>query len=309
MFSIITCTMREDFIQNVFNNYNQQTWKDKELIIVLNSDTMDFDKWKEKSLQYDHVQVYQLSEKATLGDCLNFGVLKSKYEYIAKFDDDDYYGPLYLTSASEELKKGDIHVLGKNSYYIFLKKKESLILVSGVENDESDTVAGATLIIKKELFEKIQFEKMNRAEDYFFIMECKKQGYKIFSSNKHHFAVIRHEAENHTWKVADDDLIQWADLVEYSDDYRSIVNNGQGGKSKMTILQREKEKTIKPSIKRNKLEKNSQRVERLSNPSKNQQDVTDKNHSNKKRNQTRLKKVLELLQNQLYKSVQKSELK
>ena len=46
-----------------------------------------------------NVRVYQLHEKATLGDCLNYGVIKSKYDIIAKLDDDDYYGPNYELSA------------------------------------------------------------------------------------------------------------------------------------------------------------------------------------------------------------------
>lgn len=44
MVSVITCTIREEYIENVFKNYEQQLWKDKELIIILNKDTMNLSK-------------------------------------------------------------------------------------------------------------------------------------------------------------------------------------------------------------------------------------------------------------------------
>jgi len=224
MVSIITCTIREEFIENVFKNYQQQTWEEKELIIILNKDSMDINKWLKKAKDYPNVRVFQLHEKAALGDCLNFGVLKAKYDFVAKFDDDDYYGPNYISSTMEAFKDKSISVVGKNSYYIYFKNKRALIFVLGKENSLSDTVAGASLVIRKEVFQKIQFEKVNRAEDYFFIDECKKQGLNVYSTNHHHFAVIRHDTASHTWKISDEDFMEWGELVAYTDDFAEIVS-------------------------------------------------------------------------------------
>jgi glycosyltransferase involved in cell wall biosynthesis len=216
--------MREDFIDNVFKNYHQQTWKDKELIIILNKDSMDIDKWIMKAKNYRNIRVYQLHEKATLGDCLNFGILKANYDNIAKFDDDDYYGPNYLASAMQALKNKKVSIVGKSSYYIYFKNKKALVLVSGIENDITDTVAGASLVFRKEVWDTVQFEKVNRAEDYFFIDQCKENGFNVYSLDHYDFAVIRHTTENHTWKVSDEDLMGWGELVAYTDDYQSIVS-------------------------------------------------------------------------------------
>ncbi|WP_028403027.1 glycosyltransferase [Ectobacillus panaciterrae] len=223
MVSIITCTIREEFIENVFKNYKQQIWKDKELIIILNKDTMDIDKWKKKAKNYHNVSVYQLHEQATLGDCLNFGVEKSRYNYIAKFDDDDYYGAYYLAHAMNEFKNKEIFVLGKSSYYVYFKNKKALMLVSNTEKSFTDSVAGATLIFKKEVFNKVQFEKVNRAEDYFFIDNCKKNGFKIYSTDRYNFAGIRHDSDKHTWKISDEDFIEWGEIIAYTDDFQSLV--------------------------------------------------------------------------------------
>ncbi|MDP7981290.1 glycosyltransferase [Bacillus sp. WLY-B-L8] len=227
MVSVITCTIREEYIENVFKNYEQQLWKDKELIIILNKDTMNLSKWKKKAEDYHNVSVFQLHEQATLGDCLNFGVEKSKYDYIAKFDDDDYYGPYYLAHAMPEFNNKDIAILGKSSYYVYFNNKKALMLVSNTEKAFTDSVAGATLIFKKDVFKKIQFEKVNRAEDYFFIDTCKRNGFKVYSTDRHNFAVIRHDTNKHTWKVSDEDYMQWGEIIAYTDDFQSFVERSK----------------------------------------------------------------------------------
>src|ERR1700730_13001262 len=51
--SIIACTMRPEFINNIFANYNRQSYKNKELIIILNHDDIDIDKVKIKAMLYN----------------------------------------------------------------------------------------------------------------------------------------------------------------------------------------------------------------------------------------------------------------
>ncbi|MDR7240038.1 glycosyltransferase [Neobacillus drentensis] len=224
MVSIITCTIREENINNVFKNYKQQSWKDKELIIILNKDSMNINRWIKKAKRYRNVQIYQLHEKAALGDCLNFGIMKSNYDIIAKFDDDDYYGPDYIKSSMDVFKNKDISIIGKSSLYIYFKNKQALIHVSGNENAVTDTVAGATLMFRKEVFHQVQFEKVNRAEDYFFIEECKKKGFTVYSTDRYDFAVIRNDAEKHTWKIADNELIEWGETITYTEDFKPLVS-------------------------------------------------------------------------------------
>jgi glycosyltransferase involved in cell wall biosynthesis len=225
--SIITCTIREEFMDNVFNNYQQQTWKDKELIIILNKDSMNMDRWIHKAMDYPNVRVYQLHEKATLGDCLNYGVLLANYDIIAKFDDDDYYGPDYITNSMPAFRDKNVSIVGKSACFIYFKNKKALIHVKGDENTSTDSVAGATLMFRKELFYYIRFEKVNRAEDYFFIDQSKKEGFTIYSTDRYDFAAIRHNSENHTWKVSDEDLMSWGNLIAETDDFQSLVSKSK----------------------------------------------------------------------------------
>lgn len=84
MISVITCRIRPELMDNVFENYSHQVFKKKELIIILNHDDMDLKQWIQKAKQYPNVFVYQLPSKKTVGECKNFAVKKAKYSYIGK---------------------------------------------------------------------------------------------------------------------------------------------------------------------------------------------------------------------------------
>lgn len=225
MVSIITCTIRDEFIDNVFQNYERQQLEQKELIIVLNKDSMDINKWYEKAENYQNVRVYQVAESSTLGDCLNFGVARSNYDYVAKFDDDDYYGPQYLVEALLGFLNEDVSIVGKSSFYMYLKNKQALVLVDQNQNDYTEWIAGPTFVIKKEIFRNVHFRKLTGPEDYFFIQDSLAKGYKIYSSSKNNFTLVRRNHSEHTWQMDDDSLLQWGEVVKNTDDFTSIVNN------------------------------------------------------------------------------------
>ncbi|MEY8348452.1 hypothetical protein AALF16_09100 [Bacillus cereus] len=83
MVSLIVVTKREHFGKNVFNNYERQRYKEKELIIILNDDALDIDRWRRKEQEIENVRVFRLASSITLGECYNFAIPKAKYDYIA----------------------------------------------------------------------------------------------------------------------------------------------------------------------------------------------------------------------------------
>ena len=208
--SIIIATMRENCMKNLFNNYKRQNFQNKEMIIVLNSDRMNLDKWLEESKKYENVKVFKLDEKITLGECLNFGVSKSKYDFIAKFDDDDYYGPKYLSDLIKAFEFTDADVVGKASSFVYFTRSKILaIQLPEKENRYVKHMDGPTLLIKKSVFDKIKFANIPRGIDTQFSKDCIRKGLKIYSTNKYHHVYVRHGSpKKHTWKISDEDLLK-----------------------------------------------------------------------------------------------------
>ncbi|MGM0876117.1 MAG: glycosyltransferase [Bacillota bacterium] len=222
----MTCTIRQHFMENVFQNYEHQLWKDKELIIVLNKDDMNIKEWKEKAKSYRHISVFQLPEKKTLGECLNFAIKKAKYDYIAKFDDDDYYGSNYLTESMAVFNHTDASLVGKTSYYCYIKSKKALVLMRPErENRSTEFVAGGTLVFKKEVLEKVKFCNRKAGSDIEFQKKLKRNGYKIYSTSKFNYTLIRDvNIKNHTWKINHNALMKRGKFICQTNDYQSIVS-------------------------------------------------------------------------------------
>ncbi len=69
-------------------------------------------------------------KKISLGKCLNFAVDKSKYDIIAKFDDDDYYGPKYISDTIKAFESTDAKVVGKTTNFIYFVEKKNFSLTN-----------------------------------------------------------------------------------------------------------------------------------------------------------------------------------
>ncbi|MDM5187520.1 glycosyltransferase family A protein [Bacillus sp. DX4.1] len=230
MVSIITCTKREDYIDNVFENCQRQEWKEKELIIILNNDSMSIEKWKEKARFFPNTSIYQLSESISLGYCLNFGIEKSQHGHIAKFDDDDYYAPKYLTQAMDALKEKGASVVGKITTYLYFEDKGLLAVhMPNYENEylpKNINLKGATIVFKKDVFSKVQFADKNCDEDDIFTRDCRKHRIKVYVTDRSNFVYIRREDPgHHTWKQKYDEILKYCSDVRSTNDYKVIASH------------------------------------------------------------------------------------
>lgn len=222
--SVITCTNKPKYMQNVFENYNRQSFKDKELILVLNNNKMDIEKWTKEAKKYDNMTVFQIDERKTLGYCLNFGIEKAKYDIIAKFDDDDYYGPKYLSQSIKGFKFAD--VIGKYTTYVYFQNSKIL----AIRNPKRDNryvyrIEGPTLMFKREIFDKIKFADKSLGEDIQFCKDCTKNGIKMYAIDKYNFVYIRHgSTDKHAWNIKDELFMKLCVIIGKVDDYKKYLN-------------------------------------------------------------------------------------
>ncbi|MBD1383136.1 glycosyltransferase [Metabacillus arenae] len=217
MISIVTCTNRNKQMDNVFHNFAHQDWEEKELIVVLNGDDMDIKKWQKKAKQFSNVNVYQLPSQITLGECLNYGVTKSNYDIIAKFDDDDYYSPYYVPQAMTVFQEKQADIVGKKKVFTYFQQNQKL----GIR-EAFLPIAGPTIMFRKKVFNQIQFPKWNSAVDKGFLREARKQ-FEIYTTNPYNFVYIRSAQKNHTWQVSDEKLMKKCSNLKKTDDYIPLI--------------------------------------------------------------------------------------
>jgi hypothetical protein len=207
--SIITCTKRPDCMHRLFHNYSRQNYKNKELIVILNNKNMRINDYINAAKKYKNVRIYRMPSHVSLGRCLNFGVGLCKHSFIAKFDDDDYYSPHYLSNSMRAMKRKNADIVGKRAHYMYLNGKKLLLLRHiSKEKKYVSRVQGATLLVKRHVFNRVAFANRSLGECVKFCSDSRAKGYKIYSGNKYNFiAFRRRNSKNHTWIVSDKYLL------------------------------------------------------------------------------------------------------
>ncbi len=232
--SVITCTNRPQQMANVLFNYLNQNYVLKELIVVLNKNSINLSHWQIKTAKYSDIRVFQLDEKKSLGECLNFAVTQSRFNYIAKFDDDDYYGCKYLQSSIPAFFYTRADIIGKCSMYVYFNPSKTLVLLTPHNEDcYVESVKGATIIVKKEVFNKLQFSPVTLGEDTDFLTRCARNKLVIYSTSRFNYVNIRGAADEHTWQL--DELNYLKSFPSYQtishdlslSDVHKLINTGQ----------------------------------------------------------------------------------
>jgi len=223
--SILTCTKRPDRMYQLLKNYGRQRYSKKELIIILNNRAMDLAQYKKAAAAYSHVRIYQLPDHVTLGHCLNFGVSMSKYPYVAKFDDDDYYAPRYLSESMKAMVRTHADVVGKRAHYMVIRGKKPLLFrYYNQANRFSPLIQGATLIAKRSVFKRVSFPHIDRGECVRFCSDCAAAGFRIYSGSPYNFIAYRRgNSDNHTWKVSDKALLTRNVKLLHVEDVKKFV--------------------------------------------------------------------------------------
>jgi len=222
--TVITCTNRPDSLENVLANYLRQDYSPRELIIVVNSEGIDIEYWRSRTAAHSDIKILQLSSSQTLGECLNFGVEHAGYNYVAKCDDDDYYAHKYLSGLMPLFASTGAKIVGKCSMFVYFEGSQTLaIALPGNENMPVSGVAGATMIISKEVFSQVRFTVTSFGEDSLFLQECVARGIPIFSGDRFNFVCIRSNPDQHTWQVDEAEYLKYCQIVAQTSDYVSMI--------------------------------------------------------------------------------------
>lgn len=225
--SVITVTNKPWCMKNLFRNFKHQTWQKRELIIILNHNTMKPKVYQDYARRMGiKATVYQLPASKRLGECLNYGIRKASYSYIAKCDDDDYYAPGYLAEGVRKAVRTGADLIGKNRFYIYMKESKELVLLK----KKRQSIAGATLLFRKKLYPNVKFTRRRAGSDMKFLADVKKRGGAVESTSHRHYAAIRNaDQSKHTWTFDRKVLFKnmKAVVVARTAYYERLVRNGK----------------------------------------------------------------------------------
>ncbi|MEK0314944.1 glycosyltransferase [Cohnella sp. 56] len=223
--SIIVCTNHPAFFSNILDNYSRQRYPHKELIVILNNDSMNLRTCRRRAAAYPDVSLYQVPERISLGQCLNCGIARARHPLIAKFDHDDYYSPYYLNEQVGALARTGSSVVGKHACLVYLAAGKRLVIRSPREQRSyQNFVQGGTILFRRRVLQDVRFADISLGEDVRFLRSCRRKGHKVYAASPYNYVYVRRQNKGtHTWKVTDRYYLKGSLLVAVTDHYRKYA--------------------------------------------------------------------------------------
>ncbi len=187
--SIVVSTLRTDDLSNLLEQIYQQSLSSFELLLGLHNLTLNQEhkkliaKLKKRSVS---VVVRNFDESFTLGMILTALAKESSGEYVAKMDDDDYYGPEHLRDLLDAAIDTGADVVGRAMNYIYLEPLQITVRrfsPNGTQAVElwSDWVCGGTILARRDKAEAAGwFGDGFTAVDRFLLSAITNNGGKIW---------------------------------------------------------------------------------------------------------------------------------
>jgi hypothetical protein len=208
-------SMRPDELGDAVDRFDGQTWERTSLVIGCHRFDdhawgMALDRYGER----EDVTMLRFGPETTLGECLNEAASVASGDVLAKWDDDDHYGPGYLEDAVNALRYSGCDIIVKATQYTYLEARDVTILRRpGVEETKfSGDASGGTYVFRRRVWEDAPFAHRHRAIDIKFLAAARAVGYEVYSNSRFDFA-YRKRASGSTWAVSDDLIAAQGDVV------------------------------------------------------------------------------------------------
>lgn len=159
-----------------------------------------------------------------LGACLNLLVDAANGDVVAKMDDDDLYGPQYLSDQLYAMAFSGAEVVGKQAHYMYLEAQDATVLrFAEREHRFTDFVMGPTIVARRDIVSTVQFPALPRGEDSAFLSGALDSGARIYSADRFNFVQLRSGGGTHTWTVTDAELLASGEVCFYGRADRHVV--------------------------------------------------------------------------------------
>ncbi|MER7073736.1 glycosyltransferase [Terrabacter sp. NPDC000476] len=169
-----------------------------------------------RELGLENVQMLHAPSTQSLGACLNQLVAAASGEVVAKMDDDDLYGPHYLSDQLHALDYSGAALVGKQAHHMYLEAQDvTLVRFPEREHKFTDFVMGPTIVTSREVALAHPFGDLGRGEDTDFLRQVATDGLSIYSSDRFNFVQMRYGAAHHTWEASAAELLANARVHAY----------------------------------------------------------------------------------------------
>lgn len=217
--SALVPTIRPHQLDHVFRTIGSQVGVEVELILLTHGFEVSDEQAQSLARKYGVARYQLLHEQTsvTLGECLNICVGAANGEVLTKMDDDDFYGPEYLSDLLFALEYSKADVVGKQAHHMhFASTGATVLRMPHMEHRYTRFVMGPTITARREIFAQHPFEHVCRGEDTAFLRSVTTSGGTIYSADRFNFCQMRLNT-GHTWDISDDELAASGEIKFFGD--------------------------------------------------------------------------------------------
>ncbi|MFY0992601.1 glycosyltransferase family 2 protein [Halomonas sp. C05BenzN] len=213
--SVIAPTFRLGKLASLIQCFDSQDYKNKELIIIINSSSPLPDRVRDITENRKDIIAVRVPNHEYTGTCLKIGLSAARGELVFKMDDDDVYGRHYLTDLVLGQHAVDADLFGKPPCYIAFEGDDSLYRRKSkcpidVNFKSSELmpgklwVGGNSIGGKATVLREIDFDvNCYGAADTSLLLAAKSEDLTVCLHDLSNLVAIRQEnTNNHTWRVS-----------------------------------------------------------------------------------------------------------
>jgi hypothetical protein len=217
--TLVAPTNQPENVGEILMSVARQSYPNLQLVVVAHGIDLDEPEVRRKAadLGIDNIAIIGISADEPLGAVVNAGFSAADGAYIGKIDDDDFYGPEFVGDLLDAFKYTEAGIVGKQAYYAYLESLDAMVLrFPGAEHTYASWVAGATMILKRSVFDAVQFQYQQAGSDSQFMRDAIGAGVRIYSGDRYNFLYKRSAIEgHHTFKATDLELASKGRIVQY----------------------------------------------------------------------------------------------
>jgi hypothetical protein len=198
----ILVSMRPDQAASVLDMLRLQTYRPLSVVVGLHGaqPTETFLKAIERLGDSLPVVVDSYPKRLSLGECLNRAIESSGAEILAKIDDDDFYGPAHIEDGVHALEYSQAGIVGKGAQFTYIEADDRTVLRRHREQETfiGGSPTGATMLIRRHVWEQVGFPHRPRQVDVLFTQAARHNGSTVYAGSPWEFCYVR-SAQDHTW--------------------------------------------------------------------------------------------------------------
>jgi hypothetical protein len=222
--TVVVPTNRPAQLDNVFSSIGRQRHERIQLVLVQHGfDVPEAElSRRAKEAGIDELVVRAADSALTLGACMNLGLEAADGRFVAKMDDDNWYGPHYLCDLVRAFSYTDAEVVGKWAHLVHLQRSGATLLrFPEAEHRHVRLVQGGTIVVSRTTAQQLGFDDLPRRVDTTFLEKVAAAGGKIYSADRFNFVSIRRaDTGGHTWKITEEQMLAGrANLLFYGEPY------------------------------------------------------------------------------------------